>query len=47
MSNCPYKYRYQLVDWLLSYTNRFTKAQANKLSIKQLYFFYFNPHKLK
>ena len=46
MSYCPYKYKYELVDWLISFTDRFTKAEANRLSIKQLYYFYYNPHKI-
>ena len=47
MDKCPYKYKHQLVDWLITFTHRFTKAQANKLSMKQLYYFYYNPHKIK
>ena len=43
---CPYRYKYQLVNWLLSFTNKFSKTQANKMSMRQLYWLYYNSHKI-
>ena len=33
---CPYKYKYQLVQWLVTYKG-WTNTNANKLSKRQCY----------
>ena len=39
---CPYRYKYQLVDWLCKFDKRITRANANRKTIKQLYWLYYN-----
>ena len=46
MSYCPYKYKYELVKWLLSFTNKFSRGRVSKMSIKQLKWFYYNSNKI-
>ena len=43
---CPYKYKYELIKWLLSFTNKFTRARANKMSMGQLRWLYYNSNKI-
>lgn len=41
MSYCPYKYKYELVNWLIAH-KKWSKADAIKLSKKQLYAIYYS-----
>lgn len=43
--SCPYRNRKELIGWLVQY-KEYTRYQANKLSTKQLYFFYYNAEKI-
>ena len=36
MKWCPYRYKYQLVDWLVKHKS-WNKSQANALTKRQLY----------
>jgi hypothetical protein len=42
MTKCPYKYKYELVDWLIRFDNRITKACANRKTKRQLYWLFYN-----
>jgi hypothetical protein len=43
--SCPYRTRKELVNWLVTYKG-YNKHQANKLTTKQMYFFYYNSEKI-
>jgi len=36
MKYCPYKFKYELINWLITY-KQWSKTNATKLSKKQLY----------
>jgi len=38
---CPYKHKYELVNWLVR-TRKWKKSHANKLTKKQLYAIWYN-----
>ena len=38
---CPYKYKYELVDWLVNMYG-WTKSRANSMKKKQLYAIYYD-----
>ena len=43
--SCPYNTRKELIGWLIKYKG-YNRSQANKCSISQLYFFYYNSEKI-
>jgi len=45
-NNCPYKYRYQLVEWFHKLTNE-PLSHVKQRSTRQLRFFYYNSQILK
>lgn len=46
MSSHPYKYRYEYEEWLLGFTNKFSKTKVKKMSFKQLKWFFYNSNKI-
>ena len=40
MTRCPYRYKWQLVDWLVKYKG-WKRSHANKLKRNQLYAIYY------
>ena len=47
MDKCPYKYKYEFVNWLCDWDKNITKSQANNKSIAQLKWLFYNAPKLK
>ena len=45
MPKCPYRTRSQLIGWLIRYKG-YTRYKADKLSDKQLWYFYYNSEKI-
>ena len=45
MSECPYRNREELIGWLIRYKG-YTRYKADKLSDKQLWYFYYNSEKI-
>jgi len=43
---CPFKYKWELVDWLTTYHN-WDKATANQLTKKQCYAIWYNKLPLR
>ena len=44
MRNCPYGYKYELIDWLVRHRD-WKKSDANKLTIRQLYAIWYKQGK--
>ena len=44
---CPYKYKYQLVEWCLSYFKGASKSKYQRMSQKQLYAIWYSVMKSK
>ena len=45
-AKCPYKHKYELVNWLMKFSNdngiKTTRTRINKRSVKQLRWLYYN-----
>ena len=45
LNKCPYNTRKELIGWLIK-DKGYTRYNANKLTTKQMYFFYYNSEKI-